>query len=69
VPKEGFFGSYAMNRHILNKTGEEYWRRTGVKKADNIPVFLEGGPVDQSRHCCTGGLAGLDEKFQRLLKS
>ncbi len=41
VPKEGFFGSYAMNRYILNKSGPEYWRRIGVKGADNVPVFVD----------------------------
>jgi prepilin-type N-terminal cleavage/methylation domain-containing protein len=41
VPKEGFFGSYAMNRYILNKTGPEYWRKIGVKGADNVPVFVD----------------------------
>jgi len=41
VPKEGFFGSYAMNRYILNKSGPEYWRKIGVKGADNVPVFVD----------------------------
>jgi len=41
VPKEGFFGSYAMNRYILNKNEPEYWRKIGVKNADKIPVFLD----------------------------
>jgi len=41
VPREGFYGSYAMNRYMLNKTGKEYWRRTGVRGADNVPVFVD----------------------------
>lgn len=41
VPEQGFFGSYADNRFLLNKTGEEYWRKTGVKNADKVPVFLD----------------------------
>jgi len=41
VPKLGFFGSYAMNRYVLNNAGQEYWRQTGVKGADKIPVFLD----------------------------
>lgn len=41
VPKEGFFGSYAMNRYILNKTEPEYWRKIGVKNADQVPVFVD----------------------------
>jgi prepilin-type N-terminal cleavage/methylation domain-containing protein len=41
VPKEGYFGSYGMNRYILNRPEEEYWRKTGIKNADKIPVFLD----------------------------
>lgn len=41
VPKEGFFGSYAMNRYILNKSSPEYWRKISVKGADNVPVFVD----------------------------
>ena len=41
APKEGFYGSYATNRYILNKSDPEYWRRTGVKSADKVPVFLD----------------------------
>jgi len=42
VPEEGYYGSYAMNRYILNKKDQpEYWRRTGIKNADEIPVFLD----------------------------
>jgi len=41
VPKTGYYGSYAMNRYILNKTGQEYWRKTGVRGADNVPVFVD----------------------------
>ncbi len=40
-PKENTYGSYAMNRWILNKTEPEYWRKTDVKGADNVPVFLD----------------------------
>jgi len=41
VPKEGFFGSYADNRYILNKKEPEYWRNTSVKNADKMPVLLD----------------------------
>jgi prepilin-type N-terminal cleavage/methylation domain-containing protein/prepilin-type processing-associated H-X9-DG protein len=42
VPEEGFFGSYAMNRYMLNRDDEPvYWRKTGIKNADTIPVFLD----------------------------
>jgi len=41
VPKEGYYGSYAMSRYVHNNTGQEYWKRTDVKGADNIPVFLD----------------------------
>jgi prepilin-type N-terminal cleavage/methylation domain-containing protein/prepilin-type processing-associated H-X9-DG protein len=41
VPKSGFFGSYAMSRYVLNKTEPQFWRKTDVKGADEIPVFLD----------------------------
>jgi prepilin-type N-terminal cleavage/methylation domain-containing protein len=41
VPEQGFFGSYGMNRYILNKNQPEYWRKIGVKNADQVPVFLD----------------------------
>ena len=41
VPEEGFFGSYGMSRYILNKKGTEYWQKTGVRGAENVPVFLD----------------------------
>jgi len=41
VPKAGFFGSYGESRYVLNNSGDEYWRRTDVKNADTIPVFLD----------------------------
>ncbi len=40
VPKGGVFGSYALSRYVLNKTEPQFWRQTGVKGADKIPVFL-----------------------------
>jgi prepilin-type N-terminal cleavage/methylation domain-containing protein len=41
TPKAGFYGSYGENRYILNKDGPEFWKRTDVKGADKIPVFLD----------------------------
>jgi prepilin-type N-terminal cleavage/methylation domain-containing protein len=41
LPKYGYFGSYGMNRYILNKNYPEYWRRTGIRGANNIPVFVD----------------------------
>lgn len=41
VPKAGFFGSYAISRYVLNKTEAQFWRKTDVKGADKIPVFLD----------------------------
>ena len=41
VPKAGFYGSYAMSRYVLNNSGPEYWRRTDVKGAEKIPIFLD----------------------------
>jgi prepilin-type N-terminal cleavage/methylation domain-containing protein len=41
VPEEGLYGSYGMSRYVLNKEGDEYWRRTDHKGADKIPIFLD----------------------------
>jgi prepilin-type N-terminal cleavage/methylation domain-containing protein len=41
VPKEGFYGSYGFNRYVLNKEEPEYWRKTDVKNADKVPVFVD----------------------------
>jgi prepilin-type N-terminal cleavage/methylation domain-containing protein len=43
APKAGFFGSYGESRYVLNNSsGElEFWKRTDVKGADKIPVFLD----------------------------
>jgi prepilin-type N-terminal cleavage/methylation domain-containing protein len=41
MPKEGFYGSYAMSRYVLNNEGKEYWRKIDVKNADTIPIFLD----------------------------
>ncbi len=41
MPVEGFYGSYGFNRYVLNKEGPEYWRKTNVKNADEVPVFVD----------------------------
>ncbi len=42
TPEEGVFGSYGFNRFILNKKGDEaYWRKTGVKEGEQVPVFVD----------------------------
>ena len=41
APKEGFYGSYGFNRYALNKNEPEYWRKTNVKHADEVPVFVD----------------------------
>ncbi len=41
IPENGLYGSYAFSRYMLHNKGNEYWGQTGVKGADNIPVFLD----------------------------
>jgi prepilin-type N-terminal cleavage/methylation domain-containing protein/prepilin-type processing-associated H-X9-DG protein len=43
APKAGVFGSYGESRYVLNNAGGEleFWKRTDVKGADKIPVFLD----------------------------
>ena len=41
VPEEGFYGSYGLSRYVLNKSGPEYWRKTGVKNGDKVPIFVD----------------------------
>jgi hypothetical protein len=42
MPEGGLFGSYAFNRYMLHKKNQpEYWGQTGVRGAEDIPVFLD----------------------------
>lgn len=42
TPENGDFGSYGFNRYILNIKGDEaYWKKTGVREGDKIPVFVD----------------------------
>jgi prepilin-type processing-associated H-X9-DG protein len=45
-PNEGVYGSYGINRYVINVVGdweqkEHCWRRSDVKGGDKIPIFMD----------------------------